>query len=346
MTDSFNSVRRGYDPAQVDETLRRMRQTHSATLQESAEKTVEVNRLQAALEQSSAESASLREEIASLQQQLAQLESSRGALSYTDLGPRISQILTLADEEADELRSRATAESQSLIADARTDAERIRTAADNHAIEARSRADAEAARILEQARREADDLLDHADRESSARRREAEAVYEQQRAAAAAAAADFEKTLATRREKSSTEFSTQLANQERALAAASEKLEAAEEEAVLVLRQAQADADAERERASAEAQQLLDAARIHAERVRRDSERELQALAARRDSITEQLTNVRQMLTTLSGGAVAAAVDPQVVEEESGLAVGADAESGELAGDGEGAAELASLEEQ
>ena len=38
---------------------------------------------------------------------------------------------------------------------------------------------------------------------------------------------------------------------------------------------------------------------------------ELAAVTQRRDSITAQLSNVRQMLATLGGGAVLAAVDPE-----------------------------------
>ncbi|PBO23293.1 hypothetical protein CLM85_16800, partial [Streptomyces albidoflavus] len=41
-------------------------------------------------------------------------------------------------------------------------------------------------------------------------------------------------------------------------------------------------------------------------RIRSESERELAALTNRRDSINAQLTNVREMLATLTGAAVAA----------------------------------------
>jgi hypothetical protein len=58
------------------------------------------------------------------------------------------------------------------------------------------------------------------------------------------------------------------------------------------------------ESARAEAEALLASAREKAERIRRDSERELSAATARRDSITSQLSNVRQMLATLGGGAM------------------------------------------
>ena len=45
-------------------------------------------------------------------------------------------------------------------------------------------------------------------------------------------------------------------------------------------------------------------AKTKAERIRDDSERVLAAATQRRDSINAQLTNVRQMLATLSGGAI------------------------------------------
>ncbi|MEV6184324.1 cellulose-binding protein, partial [Streptomyces sp. NPDC052015] len=46
-----------------------------------------------------------------------------------------------------------------------------------------------------------------------------------------------------------------------------------------------------------------------------ESERELAALTNRRDSINAQLTNVREMLATLTGAAVAAAGTPSTDDE-------------------------------
>lgn len=299
-TPSFQTVRRGYDPSEVEQVLRRMRDNHAAALQESAEKTVVANKLQASLDGARSDVARLSREIDGLK-----AETANGKVNFAELGPRITQILTLADEEAAEMRAKAQQDAKEFGDAASFEVHKLRSAAEAYAQETRSKADADAARIIENAKREADDLIDHADREASARRGEAEAVYEQQRAAAAAAAADFEQTLAARRDKAAEEFSTQMANHQRAMGVAEDKLAAAEAEAVRVLEQAQADADAERERAAAEARQTLDNARTQAERVRRDSERELSALASRRDSITEQLGNVRQMLATLGGGTVA-----------------------------------------
>ena len=60
------------------------------------------------------------------------------------------------------------------------------------------------------------------------------------------------------------------------------------------------------------ADSIIREARAAADRVRTDSDRELVAATQRRDSINAQLTNVRQMLATLSGSATGFIVDPIV----------------------------------
>ncbi|HBX79892.1 MAG TPA: cellulose-binding protein, partial [Propionibacteriaceae bacterium] len=64
-----------------------------------------------------------------------------------------------------------------------------------------------------------------------------------------------------------------------------------------------------------EAASLVEQARATADRIRRDSERELAAATSRRDAITAQLTNVRQMLGTLGGGAAAVQLAEAPVEK-------------------------------
>ena len=141
------------------------------------------------------------------------------------------------------------------------------------------------------------------------RREEAEAYFEKQRATAAASAADFERTLAERREKATAEFTGQMAKQDQALAAVQERAD-------LLAREAEQDRAAAAEEAArvldaarSEAAALVASAKEQAERVRRDSERELSAATARRDSITAQLSNVRNMLATLGGPAAVTALD-------------------------------------
>ena len=190
------------------------------------------------------------------------------------------------------------------------------TAADRYATDVTT-IDAEA-RGPEAAKRQADEIIDYADREATARREEAEAVYEHQRARAAAAAADFEQTLAERRNKSAEEFAAQMQNNEQAITMAQERQAAIEAEADRTLAEAKAQAEAQLKAARDEAAHHVDSARLAAEKIRRESERELQAASSRRDAITAQLTNVRQMLATLGGAAI---VNP-LAEPEEAPAVG------------------------
>ncbi|MBD3784456.1 MAG: hypothetical protein IE926_16155, partial [Micrococcales bacterium] len=132
-------------------------------------------------------------------------------------------------------------------------------------------------------------------------------------------AADFEKTLGERREASAAEFNAQMAKQDEALAAVQERAD-------LLAREAEEDHAAKTgeaarvlESARTEAAQIVRTAKEQADRVRRDSERELAAATARRDSITAQLSNVRNMLATLGGPAAAEAIaghDDEPVAED------------------------------
>jgi hypothetical protein len=81
----------------------------------------------------------------------------------------------------------------------------------------------------------------------------------------------------------------------------------------------------------------VSAAREKAERIRRDSERELSAATARRDSITSQLSNVRQMLATLGGASMVGTLDEQDAAHAERLAQEASAEDAQAAPEGEAA---------
>jgi cell division septum initiation protein DivIVA len=223
------------------------------------------------------------------------------APSYTDFGVRISQMLSLAEEEATEIRANADAEISKKLRELEASNIKLRTDAERFAVETRSASESEAARIVEDAKRGADQLLDEADRHSSARREEAEAVYEQQRAQAAQAAADFEQTLAERRQRAEHDFRERTSLAERQLETAQEhgaqmRIEAERAHAESTQKSSRLLQEAEQKAA-----QIVAEARASADRIRTESERELAAATQRRDSINAQLTNVRQMLATLSG---------------------------------------------
>jgi len=296
----FRSVLRGYDTAQVDQHVNDLTQAAAAARREAGDLSIQVTKLEAAQQQ-------LRSDLeaqAAKARALEEEQKKAAAPTYADLGQRIGSMLQLADEEGNELRVRAQADAETHHTLADESARGTRESADVYAKETRSAADADAARILEDARRRADSILDDADRQATARREEAEAVYERARAKSAAAAADFETTLATRRDTSAQEFAVQIAAAEQQLAAVQQQAEQTRIDSELRQHEATTKSSHQLSEAKAQAESMVAEAKTKAERIREDSERVLVAATQRRDSINAQLTNVRQMLATLSGGAI------------------------------------------
>ncbi|MET0525252.1 MAG: hypothetical protein ABWZ91_10635 [Nocardioides sp.] len=283
----FRLVMRGYDPADVDRAISGLQQRAADAEASSAEFESRWQQASASAEAGPAEPP-----------------------TYDHLGQRIAQILSLADEEAKELRDRAHAETEDVRKLAEQTAVSVRDEADQYADQKRRDADSQAAQIIADAKRAADEERDAAERDAAALRQEGEAVFEQQRANAAKAAADFETTLAERRDRTTAEFQEQQAATQAQLDAMIQRVE----ETRLAAQREQESAEAEARRVVLEAEEraanLVRDARAAADRVRTESERELAAATQRRDSINAQLTNVRQMLATLTGSAAGFAVDP------------------------------------
>ena len=303
----FRSVLLGYDTAQVDQHVNDLTQAAAAARREAGDLSIQVTKLEAAQRQ-------LRSDLeaqAARARALEEEQKKAAAPTYADLGQRIGSMLKLADEEGNELRLRAQADAETHHALADESARGTRDGADVYAKETRSAADADAARVLEDARRRADSILDDADRQATARREEAEAVYERARAKSAAAAADFETTLATRRDTSAQEFAVQIAAAEQQLAAIPQQAEQTRTDSELRQHEATTKSSHQLSEAKGQAEAMVAEAKTKAERIREDSERVLAAATQRRDSINAQLTNVRQMLATLGGGAVVNLVEPE-----------------------------------
>jgi cell division septum initiation protein DivIVA len=300
-TPAFRTVMRGYEPGEVDRAISELRKALDQTRAESGDSTVAVTKLRSQVAQLEEQANAYRLRLATLEQEQKDVGAKP---TYADLGARIGKMLKLAEDEAAELVAKAKAEAEKLVSEATAAADATRTAADRYGADVTSKADAESTRALEAAKRQSDEILDYADREATARREEAEAVYEHQRARAAAAAADFEKTLAVRRDKAAEEFAVQMQVNEQAIIRAQERQAALDAEADRTLAEARQQAELHLKGAREEAGSHVDSARLTAEKIRRESERELQAATSRRDAITAQLTNVRQMLATLGGVAI------------------------------------------
>jgi DivIVA protein len=272
-------------------------------------------------------------------------QTQTAAPTFGDLGGRLVSILSLAEEEAAEKRDAALMEARKHREEAAAAAETIQADADRYAEGVRNAADADADLVLEEARRRANEVLEDAEREASARRAEAEALFETHRAKAATAAADLERSLATRRDEAASEIAAQLAVHEDSLQAAESRAVELAEQSEAAYEEARAIANAHIAQAEEQAALILQRARAQADRITRNSEREVTAASARRDSINVQLNSLRQMLATLGGSGAAEqllaqeSAPPLLMDSPSGRGENSDgsesdnpAEPGQLAG--------------
>ncbi len=321
---TFRIVRRGYEPGDVDQAMISLKsdlqrfQTECSRLQdENAALNVDVTKSRQHIEQ-------LKAEIAHLEETLSEERAERSKSvppTFANLGERIGAMLTLAQEEADELRRTAKEEACKIDSESQAKAQARLDDARREAEDTVLDAKANAEKRLEDARRKAAEILEDADSHATTRKEEAEAIYEAQRAQAAQAAADFENTLASRREQAMAELNDELDKLKAQVQLANEELLSNKNEAAETVRNAKNEAEAIVKAAQDQAESLLGEAKGRAETIRQNSERELAAATARRDSITAQLANVRQMLATLSGGQ--ASPDPLLPPTAADWAAGA-----------------------
>ena len=308
---TFRTVMRGYDPTEVDRALGQTR----AEVNDLRER---IDAAEAAAERARAEAGTAHEALVAREAQ----ESERP--TYAHFGERVGQILALAEAEAAEIRDRVLGEVEMVRKEAEGEVQALRTEAERYAEETRRDADAEGARVLADARKAADGERDAAERDASALRSEAEALYEDQRAKAAQAAADFETTLAERRQKATAEFQAQQA----ATQAELDAMTARNRDAEASLERSRSEAEARIARMLSDAEErsttMVAEARATADRVRAESDRELTAAAQRRDSINAQLSNVRQMLATLTGTVPGVALPAEPEESDAAQPVAAD----------------------
>ncbi len=299
----FRVVLRGYEPAEVDRVV--------AGLQARA---AEAEAAAVALERRVAEAASSSATPAE-------------PPSYEHLGERVGQILALAEQEALEMRDRAGAETEGIRKLAEQAAIEIRDAADHYADQRRRDAETEATRLLADAKRAADEERDAADRDAAARapggrghlraaarrRRPVRSRLRDhpRRATGAVPPPSSDTSRRPPRPSSTTWPSSSSRPVPRPRRSRSPRRSQARRTLV----------DAEER-----AESIIREARAAADRVRSDSDRELAAATQRRDSINSQLTNVRQMLATLSGSATGFIVDPIAEDPAEAVDVSEEAE--------------------
>jgi cell division septum initiation protein DivIVA len=135
----FRTVLRGYDPNEVSAAVTELSHSLTVARRTAAERTMELTRAQ---ERESALNAELDEAVARLA--AAERNEQAHTAGRVDVGPRISTILSLAEEEAGQLR-----------ADGERDAFEIRRAAEAEAARMKAAAAEAADTIVEQATQDA-----------------------------------------------------------------------------------------------------------------------------------------------------------------------------------------------
>ncbi|MFZ2502285.1 MAG: hypothetical protein WAW88_06420 [Nocardioides sp.] len=286
---SFRLVRRGYEPTDVDRRISELLSRAGAQQQQVVSLTAKIRELEASAAYHESEL----------------VNTPAPAPTFADFGARVGKILELAEEEAAEIRAAAKTDFEERLHEAEQAAERVRREADEFAVARRAAADTEATSLLDEARRLSEELHEETKRDTSARRAEADAIFEDQQAKAAQSAADFETTLSERRKRVEAEFTAQFDTARSQLGEAQEHLERTRGEAQRIRGDAELGARRLVEDAEKQASEIVAQARAHADRIQAESDRELAAATQRRDSINVQLTNVRQMLATLTNVAPA-----------------------------------------
>ncbi len=145
----FATVRRGYDPDQVDDYLKQV-----AEQVEALETDLRDERLNAARQPpGGAEAPAERPAAMTMTAPPTAAAPESEEAAYERISKRFASVLKSADEEAQKLIDQARAESTKLLADARAEADRIRVDAQANAEQARTTSAAELARAREESDR-------------------------------------------------------------------------------------------------------------------------------------------------------------------------------------------------
>jgi hypothetical protein len=179
----FRTVLRGADPEQVAEAIKELHTSLVVARRAAADRTIELSRMQE-------EYQSVQAALQAAEQRITELEqsSATGGLGYGDLGSRIGSMLSLAEEEAAQMRAAAETEiaerreravralTAELTAEqARLDETRVRTAAlEDELGRLRGRAEAELEELRAEAVKDADEIRRQARADAEQQGREAE----------------------------------------------------------------------------------------------------------------------------------------------------------------------------
>lgn len=273
-SQEFRVVLRGYEPAQVDA----LRQA-----------------LQSQLDDVSPETHDLR------QDPTVTVETAHEAF-----GRRLTEILTLAEEEATEIRQSAAAHAEQLRSDVEISTAQLREDADAYATKRTDDAEEFASKLVSDAEANVTEMLSAASRESDEMRLVAGTLLEKQRAEAAEAEAAFEHGMESRRTEAENKLRSVIDDHQVRMHDLDEHLEKRRVEGERRHHEALAAVRATLEDAHNRADGIIADATASAENIRAENEKEVAVIAKQRDDINSQLSNVREMLASLTGGSLPA----------------------------------------
>lgn len=186
----FRTVLRGADPEQVAEAIKELHTSLVVARRAAADRTIELSRMQEEHQTLQAALQAAEQRITELEQSGGSARAATGGLGYGDLGSRIGSMLSLAEEEAAQMRAAAETEiaerrehavralTAELTAEqARLEETQARTAAlEDELGRLRGRAEAEREQLRAEAVKEADEIRRQASADAERQGREAEAA--------------------------------------------------------------------------------------------------------------------------------------------------------------------------
>ncbi|MFI9254494.1 cellulose-binding protein [Streptomyces sp. NPDC053069] len=280
----FVTVRgRGYRTDQVDAYLEALSYDRDAAWERAARLTVLAKDMEA-------EAARMREVVAQLPPQ-----------TYESLGGRARRLFQLVQEEAADLRERTRRESQRQIAQAEARADSARRKAHEAADALRAQADEHARRRLLSARAEADGIRVRTRREVRRRRAEVLAALREVRQRSTGLTAQLSREQAERWAEVEREEAERIAALDARYAERMSRAEAALADAERVFAEAEEFARRTQEDACARAADIIADARVHEERIARETERVLREHGDAWDDVRAHMDEARSNLISLTG---------------------------------------------
>jgi cell division septum initiation protein DivIVA len=225
----FRTVRRGYDPDQVEQVLDDLYASLNDAVRDAEHQGAALRSAQRSQEQ-------LKEDLADAERRIAELERHRAggsAPSFENLGSRIGEILAAATAEAAEITRRAREDAQAIHNESEASVVTSRAEVDHYATDIRTQADSEAQEVTARARTEAARILD-----------DARILRETQQRADLEAYERLAAELAERRNHAEVEFANEAAAHQRRLAALTARVDVVADELSQERKTAQAEADA------------------------------------------------------------------------------------------------------